>query len=75
MSYADFGARLDGEHDDTDAVIACHEYANAHGCPVYQHKGTVRMKTARLMGEPDKRRKKSLKQAFRRRQEERWLRI
>ena len=47
VSYADFGARLDGEHDDTDAVIACHEYANAHGCPVYQHKGTVRMKTAR----------------------------
>ena len=34
VSYVDFGARLDGEHDDTAAVIACHEYANAHGLPV-----------------------------------------
>ena len=41
VSYADFGAKLDGVTDDTEAVIACHDYANAHGCPVFQHSGTV----------------------------------
>lgn len=46
VSYADFGAKLDGVTDDTEAVIACHDYANAHGCPVFQHSGTVYMETA-----------------------------
>ncbi|MDO5326583.1 MAG: hypothetical protein Q4G00_07645 [Clostridia bacterium] len=46
VSYADFGAKMNGVDDDTEAVIACHEYANAHGCPVFQHGGTVLMKTA-----------------------------
>ena len=46
VSYADFGAKLDGVTDDTEAVMACHEYANAHGCPVFQHCGTVYMETA-----------------------------
>lgn len=46
VSYADFGAKMNGVDDDTDAVIACHAYANAHGCPVFQHSGTVLMKTA-----------------------------
>ena len=53
VSYADFGARMDGVHDDTEAVMACHAYANEHGCPVIQHSGTVYMETAmhRLNGE------------------------
>ena len=53
VSYADFGARMDGVHDDTEAVMACHDYANEHGCPVIQHSGTVYMETAihRLNGE------------------------
>ncbi len=46
VSYVDFGARLDGVHDDTDAVIACHNYANTHGCKVYNHRGTVLMSSA-----------------------------
>ncbi|MBR0218987.1 MAG: hypothetical protein IJQ33_07300 [Clostridia bacterium] len=46
VSYADFGAKLDGVTDDTEAVIACHDYANEHGCPVFQHSGTVYMETA-----------------------------
>lgn len=46
VSYIDFGARLDGVHDDTDAVVACHEYANAHGCSVYNHRGIVYLPTA-----------------------------
>ena len=53
VSYADFGARMDGVHDDTEAVMSCHAYANEHGCPVIQHSGTVYMETAmhRLNGE------------------------
>ena len=46
VSYADFGAKMDGVHDDTDAVIACHNYANEHHCPVFQHSGTIYMSTA-----------------------------
>lgn len=54
VSYADFGAKLDGVTDDTEAVMPCHAYANAHGCPVFQHSGTVYMETAqhRLNGLP-----------------------
>ena len=46
VSYADFGAVMDGVFDDTDAVIACHAYANLHGCSVFQHGGTVNMASA-----------------------------
>lgn len=46
VSYEMFGAVLDGVADDTDAVIAAHEYANANGCRVEQHTGTAYLKTA-----------------------------
>lgn len=34
VHYSDFGAKLDGVTDDSDAIIATHEYANEHGYPV-----------------------------------------
>lgn len=34
VCYEDFGAVGDGEHDDLDAIIAAHDYANAHHLPV-----------------------------------------
>ena len=46
ISYTQFGAALDGVSDDTEAAIACHQYANANGCRVEQHSGTLYLKTA-----------------------------
>ena len=34
VRYEDFGAVGDGEHDDLEAIIAAHGYANAHHLPV-----------------------------------------
>ena len=34
ISYAQFGAKLDGITDDTEAIRATHNYANEHGLPV-----------------------------------------
>lgn len=41
VTYEDFGAKLDGVTDDSAAIVACHEYANANGVPVVQHRGNV----------------------------------
>ena len=46
VTYEMFGATLDGVADDTEAVIACHEFANEHGFKVEQHRGTLYLKTA-----------------------------
>lgn len=42
VTYADFGAKLDGVTDDSAAIVAAHEYANANGIPVVQHGGKVK---------------------------------
>ncbi|AZU99787.1 pre-neck appendage protein [Bacillus phage DK2] len=34
VHYKDFGAKLDGVTDDSDAIIAAHNYANEHNYPV-----------------------------------------
>ncbi|MGB3852249.1 MAG: right-handed parallel beta-helix repeat-containing protein [Tunicatimonas sp.] len=34
VRYHDFGARGDGQTDDTDAIAAAHAFANRHGLPV-----------------------------------------
>ena len=34
VSYEQFGAVGDGAHDDFDAIVACHDYANENGIPV-----------------------------------------
>ena len=34
VTYEDFGAMGDGEHDDIDAIVAAHAYANEHKLPV-----------------------------------------
>ena len=34
VTYEDFGAVGDGEHDDMEAIVAAHAYANAHKLPV-----------------------------------------
>lgn len=41
VSYKMFGAVLDGETDDSEAVIAAHEYANEHNLPVVQNGGSL----------------------------------
>ena len=46
VSYELFGAELDGVTDDTNAIIACHNYANEHGCKVIQKRGIAYMPTA-----------------------------
>lgn len=46
VSYEMFGAALNGVTDDTDAIIAAHEYANANGYRIEQHTGTAYLKTA-----------------------------
>lgn len=34
VRYSDFGAKGDGKTDDMEAIVAAHEFANAHGLPV-----------------------------------------
>ncbi len=41
VRYEDFGAKGDGKTDDFDAIIAAHEYANAHGRPVRAKDGAT----------------------------------
>lgn len=41
VTYKDFGAKLDGVTDDSAAIVAAHNYANANGVPVVQHGGKV----------------------------------
>lgn len=41
VTYKDFGAKLDGVTDDSAAIVAAHNYANANGIPVVQHGGKV----------------------------------
>lgn len=41
VTYTQFGAVLDGVTDDSGAVLACHAYANEHGCRVEQHSGKL----------------------------------
>ena len=41
VSYEMFGAVLDGETDDTEAVINCHNFANQHNLPICQTNGTL----------------------------------
>lgn len=51
VSYRQFGAVLDGVTDDSNSVIACHEFANTYGKKVVEHGGkllcnfTVKVKT------------------------------
>ena len=42
VTYADFGAQLDGVTDDSAAIVAAHNYANTNGVPVVQHGGKVK---------------------------------
>lgn len=42
VTYKDFGAKLDGVTDDSAAIVAAHNYANANGVPVVQHGGKVK---------------------------------
>lgn len=41
VSYSQFGAVLDGITDDSVAVLAAHQYANANGLKVEQHSGRL----------------------------------
>lgn len=40
VSYAEFGAVLDGVTDDTVAIRSAHAYANTHGLPIIQRNAT-----------------------------------
>ena len=33
ITYEEFGAKGDGRHDDTPAIVAAHEAANERACP------------------------------------------
>lgn len=39
--YEDFGALGDGIHDDLEAIVACHAYANEHGLDVRAKEGAT----------------------------------
>lgn len=41
VTYEDFGAKLDGVTDDSEAIQAAHTYANTHGCKVIQNGGQL----------------------------------
>lgn len=41
VTYKDFGAKGDGVTEDFDAIVKCHEYANAHGCAVKADPGAT----------------------------------
>ena len=46
VTYEMFGAKLDGETDDTEAVINCHNYANQYKLKVVQNRGTLYIPSA-----------------------------
>ena len=48
VTYEMFGAKLDGETDDTNAIINAHNYANEHNLKVIQKRGTLYIPTASL---------------------------
>ena len=48
VTYEMFGAKLDGETDDTEAVINTHNYANLHNLKVVQKRGTLYIPSATL---------------------------
>lgn len=41
VTYEMFGAKLDGVTDDTEAIKACHDYANSNNYKVVQNSGTI----------------------------------
>lgn len=43
VSYRNFGAVLDGVHDDSAAVKAAHDYANANGIPIRESGGKLKL--------------------------------
>ena len=52
VTYTDFGAAGDGVTDDFAAIVAAHEYANAHGLPVITDDGnTYLIKDSLIDGE------------------------
>lgn len=41
ITYEMFGAKLDGIHDDYEAIYKCHQYANEYQIDVMQRNGTI----------------------------------
>jgi len=41
VNYEDFGAAGDGKTNDIEAILAAHDFANAHGIPVKAEKGKI----------------------------------
>lgn len=46
ITYSQFGAMLNGIDDDTNAVIACHNFANENGLSIEQHTGILYLASA-----------------------------
>lgn len=41
VTYKEFGAKLNGVDDDTDAIIKCHNFANEYGLSVVQNNSNI----------------------------------